>query len=147
MPTKSRAGTTTITETFHVHDNLSKAVLEPVFQSHGIKLSSDKEISNTFLEKGLESERSKQTFSFLELLSITKDKVLVVTLLNDYSAKQTIAADAHKGSKLSIKWEDSYNVNKEAEPFIPLSSFISTTKDLSLVQTATDVICDSTFIL
>lgn len=147
LPSTSRAGTTTITETFHVHGILPKVRLEPVFQSRGIRSSSDEEISVTFLEKGSESESSKQTFSFLELLSTTKDKAPAVTLLNDYSAKQTIAADAHKGSGLSIKCEGSHDVNKEAEPFIPSLSFVTATKDVSSVHNAADFVTDSTIIL
>lgn len=146
LPSTSRAGTTTITETFHVHGILPKVTLEPVFQSRGIRSSSDEEISVTFLEKGSESESSKQTFSFLELLSTTKDKAPAVTLFKDHFAKQTIATDAHKACGLSMKWEGSHDVNEEAEPFIPSLSFVTATKDVSSVYNVVDVVNDTTII-
>lgn len=146
MPTTPGARTTTVTETFYIDDNLPKAGLEPVFQSPGIQLSSDEDASATFLENGLESESSTQTFSLLELLSTTKDKAPAVNFLNDYYAKPTIAADAHKGSGLSMKWEGSHDVNEAAEPFIPSSSFVFATKDISPVQNAANFVYDSTIL-
>lgn len=143
FPSTSRAGTATITETFHVHGILPKVTLEPDFQSPGIRSSSDEEISVTFLEKGPDSERSILT----ELLSTKQNKVPAVTLFNDHSAKQTVATDARKASELSLKWEGSHDVNEEAEPFILSLSFVTATKDVSFVYNAADVVNDTTAVL
>jgi hypothetical protein len=147
LPSASRAGTTAITETFHVHSILQKVTLEPVVQSTGTRSSSDEEISVTFLEKSSEIESSNQTFSFVELLPTKQNKAPAVTLFNDHFAKQTIATDAHKSSGLSVKWEGSHDVNEEAEPFIPSSSFVTATKDISSVYNAADAVNDTTIIL
>jgi hypothetical protein len=147
LPSTSRAGTTTNTETIHVHSISPKVTLEPVFQYPGIRPFPDEEFSVTSLEKDSESESSKRTFSFLELLSTKRNKAPAVTLFNDSYAEQTITTDVHKGSGSSMNWEGSHDVTEEAEPSVPSSSFITSTKDASSILDAADVVTDNTIIL